>query len=384
MIPLSAPDITEAEIEAVVNVLRGSRLSLGPVLTEFERFTADYVHAAHAVAVNSGTSGLHLAMLAIGVSENDEVILPSFTFVAVANVVRYVGAKPVFVDIDPVTLNLDPSRIEAAITPRTRAIVVVHTFGVPAEMTDILEIARRHKLRVIEDACESLGAEYDGKKVGALGDVGVFAFYPNKQITTGEGGMLVTNDPEIAATARALRNQGRRDSDDWFQHSEVGYNYRISEINCALGLEQMKRIESILARREHVAAQYCGALAEDPRLILPAIARANRASTFKSRKISWFVYVVRLSQQFTQVDRDGVMKDLAAAGIASGRYFAPIHQQPAYRTFRGSGIGLPVTESESTRCIALPFYNRLTDAEVKQVGYSLLEALDARNDSSRA
>lgn len=376
MIPLSAPDITEVEIDAVVKVLRGSRLSLGPVLTEFERLTADCVHAAHAVAVNSGTSGLHLAMLALGISENDEVIVPSFTFIAAANVIRYVHAKPVFVDIDPVTLNLDPARVEAAITPRTRAIVVVHTFGVPAEMTAILEIARRHNLRVIEDACESLGAEYDGKKVGALGDVGVFAFYPNKQITTGEGGMLVTNNHEIAATARALRNQGRRDSDDWFQHSELGYNYRISEINCALGLEQMKRIEAILTLREQVAAQYRSRLAGDSRLILPPTAPTNG-------RISWFVYVIRLSKQFTQVARDGVMKDLASSGIASGRYFAPIHLQPAYRSFRDSSINLPVTESESARCIALPFYNRLTDAEVGRVCESLLHALDRRTNASR-
>ncbi|HVJ07701.1 MAG TPA: DegT/DnrJ/EryC1/StrS family aminotransferase [Acidisarcina sp.] len=383
-IPLSAPDITEAEIDAVVKVLRSPRLSLGPVLAEFERSTAEYVDAAYAVAVNSGTSALHLAMLALGIAPEDEVIVPSFSFVAVANVVRYVGAKPVFADIDPITLNLDPAKVEAAITPRTRAILVVHTFGVPAEMTAILDIARRHHLRVIEDACEALGAEYGGKKVGPLGDAGVFAFYPNKQITTGEGGMLVTNNGEIATAARALRNQGRRDSDDWFQHSEVGYNYRISEMNCALGVEQMKRIETILARREQVASQYRQRLAADSRLILPAAAPANqRANRAANQRISWFVYVLRLSPQFTHADRDGVMKDLAADGIASGRYFAPIHLQPAYRSFRNCSASLAVTESESARCIALPFYNRITEDDVERVCDSLLRSLDRRPQLSR-
>jgi perosamine synthetase len=369
-IPLSAPDITEPEIEAVANVLRSPRLSLGPLMVEFEQSIADYVHAAHAVAVNSGTSGLHLAMLALGISEGDEVIVPSFTFIAAANAIRYVGATPVFVDIDPVTLNLDPERVEAAITPKTRAIIVVHTFGIPAEMTALLQIASRHNLRVVEDACESLGAEYQGKKVGPLGDVGVFAFYPNKQITTGEGGMLVTNSADVAASARSLRNQGRRDSGDWFQHTEVGYNYRISEINCALGLEQMKRIDAILTRRAQVAAHYHSLLRADSRLILSPL-------SVPTGKISWFVYVVRLSRHSRQTDRDRIMQDLAASGIATGRYFAPIHLQPCYHTYRNSNLHLPVTESESARSIALPFYNRLTDAQIERVCERLFASLDA-------
>src|SRR5450631_1111713 len=369
-IPLSAPDIRESEIEAVVKVLRGTRLSLGPVLVEFERSIAEYVQAERAVAVNSGTSGLHLAMLALGIGVGEEVIVPSFTFIAAANAIRYVGATPVFVDIDAVTLNLDPARVEAAITQRTRAIVVVHTFGIPADMKALLEIARRHKLRVVEDACEALGAELGGRKVGPLGDIGVFAFYPNKQITTGEGGMLVTNNAELAATARSLRNQGRRDTDDWFEHSEVGYNYRISEINCALGLEQMKRIDGILAQRAEVAAKYHSRLGENSRLILLPL-------TLASARISWFVYVVRLSAEFREADRDRVRTDLAASGIASGRYFAPIHMQPAYADFRAAGRGLPVTESESARCIALPFYNRLTHAQIERVCGALVASIDA-------
>ena len=220
-IPLSAPDITETEIEAVTAVLRSLRLSLGPKLEEFERVMAEYAGVSHAVAVNSGTSGLHLCIQALDIGEGDEVIVPSFAFIAAANAIRYERARPVFVDIDPVTLNLDPEKIEAAITPRTRAIMAVHTFGVPSEMDAILAIAQRHNLYVIEDSCEAIGAEYKGRRVGSFGHAAVFAFYPNTQITTGEGGMIVTRDAQLAGRMRALRNQGRYDSSAWLQH-EIG------------------------------------------------------------------------------------------------------------------------------------------------------------------
>ena len=255
-IPLSAPDVNEEDIQAVSDVLRTSRLSLGPKLEEFEHAIAAYVGASDAVAVNSGTSALHLSLRALGIGEGDEVIVPSFAFIAVANAVRHERATPIFVDIDPDTLNLDPGRIESAITPRTKAIIVVHTFGCPADLEAILEIARRHGLRVIEDACEAIGAEYDGRRVGTFGDAAIFSFYPNKQITTGEGGVVVTQNPEISRFVRKVRNQGRDDPESWFQHSELGYNYRISDINCALGVEQLKRIEPILTRRESIARQY--------------------------------------------------------------------------------------------------------------------------------
>jgi perosamine synthetase len=254
-IPLAAPDICEADIEAVTNVLRTSSLSQGPKLEEFEHAVAEYVGASHAVAVNSGTGGLHLCIRALGIGEGDEVIVPSFAFIAVANAIRYERAVPVFVDIDPVMLNLDRNLIETAITPRTRAILVVHTFGCPAELTEIIHIARRHNLFVIEDSCEAIGAEFDGRKVGAQGEVGVFSFYPNKQITTGEGGIIVTQNRGIATLARKLRNHGRGNSEDSFQHTELGYNYRISELNCALGIEQLKRIEDVLERREAIVTR---------------------------------------------------------------------------------------------------------------------------------
>lgn len=377
-IPLSAPDITESEIEAVSAILRTPRLSMGPKLEEFERAMARYVGTSHAIAVNSGTSGLHLCIRALGISEGDEVIVPSFAFIAVANAVRYERAVPVFVDIDPQTLNLDPQRIEEAITPRTRAIVLVHTFGCPAALSEILEIARRHHLFVIEDACEAIGAKYDGRKVGSFGDAGVFGFYPNKQITTGEGGVIVTNDPRISALARKLRNQGRSDSNDWLQHEELGYNYRISEINCALGIEQLKRLDTILERREAIAREYQRRLETRPDLELPAIHLPNR-------RVSWFVYVLRLNERVAVSHRDRIVQEMAARGIACGRYFAPIHLQPAYRSeHHHRSMNLAQTESIAARTLALPFFNRITDEQIEEVCQTLGEVLRKLRPKSQA
>lgn len=370
MIPLSAPDVTAAEVEAVSAVLRTSRLSLGPKLEELEQAMARYVGTSHAVAVSSGTSGLHLCMLALGIAAGDEVIVPSFTFIAAANAARYVGATPVFVDIDPRTLNLDPARIEEAITPRTRAIVAVHTFGCPAALAEILEIAGRRRLAVIEDACEALGAEYEGRKVGSFGDAGVFGFYPNKQITTGEGGVLVTDDPRIAALARKLRNQGRGAAGEWLEHEVLGYNYRIAEPSCALGIEQLKRIEAILERREAVAREYQRRLESHPDLDLPPVALARR-------RISWFVYVVRLRTHRAPAHRDQIVEAMASRGIACGRYFAPIHLQPAYRTQPHRCMDLTQTELVAPRTLALPFFNRITGEQVEEVCRALFEVLAA-------
>ncbi|HYW67818.1 MAG TPA: DegT/DnrJ/EryC1/StrS family aminotransferase [Candidatus Dormibacteraeota bacterium] len=367
-IPLSAPDIQQEDIDAVAAVLRTPRLSLGPQLEEFEHAIARYTGAAHAVGVSSGTAGLHLCIRALGIGEGDEVIVPSFAFIAVANAVRYEKALPVFVDIEPETLNLDPARIEAAITNRTKAILLVHTFGCPAELPAILEIARQHHLCVIEDACEAIGAEFDGRKVGVWGDAGVFGFYPNKQITTGEGGAVVTEDPRIASKLRALRNQGRTDSGDWFEHTELGYNYRLPEMNCALGISQLKRIEAILSRREQIAGKYNERLQGIENLRLPALEAPRR-------KLSWFVYVVRLSGSLTQIHRDWIMHEMHRRGIACARYFAPIHLQPAYRSACRPRPDLGVTEFESSRCLALPFFNRLQDAQIADVCENLGECL---------
>jgi len=367
-IPLSAPDITEAEIQAVSAVLRTSRLSLGPQMEEFEQAMARYTGTSHAIAVNSGTSALHLCIRALGISEGDEVIVPSFAFIAVANVLRYERAVPVFIDIDPQTLNLDPARIEEAITPRTRAILVVHTFGCPAALGEILEIAGRHRLFVIEDACEALGAQFDGRKAGSFGDAGVFGFYPNKQITSGEGGMIVTNNLNVAAFARKLRNQGRSESAEWLQHEELGYNYRISEMNCALGASQLKRLETILERREAIAREYQLRLENHPDLELPVIALPRR-------RISWFVYVLRLSKCFTASHRDHVVREMASRGIACGRYFAPIHLQPAYRSQPHRCMTLTRTESIAPRTLALPFFNKITVEQIEEVCHTLAEVI---------
>jgi len=379
-IPLSAPDITEADIEAVVSVLRTPLLSLGPRLEAFESAIAAFVGVPHAVGVSSGTAGLHLALLALGVGPGDEVIVPSFTFIAVANAVRYVGARPVFADIAAESLNLDPAGVEAAITPRTRALIVVHTFGRPADLPALLAIAQRHSLLVIEDACEALGAEIGGRRAGSLGHAGVFAFYPNKQITTGEGGMVVSSDPDVARRIASLRNHGRYESRrtssganpessrSWFEHIDLGFNYRLSEMQCALGLAQLGRIEAILARREAVARRYCARLRGNSALLLPA-------TDLPGQRLSWFVFVVRLTRTLRK-NRDRIVADLAAAGIAAGRYFAPIHLQPAYAA-GGAAPRLPVTEAVAARTLALPFFNNIADDQIERVCAALERALAA-------
>ncbi len=360
-IPLSAPDITETEINAVTEVLRSTRLSLGPKLEEFERNIAAYAGTKHAVAVNSGTSGLHLCVRALGLKAGDEVITTTFSFVASANVLLYENALPVFVDIDPHTLNIDANKIEAAITARTKAIMVVHVFGRPSPMREIVEIAERYNLKIIEDACEAIGAEYENRKIGSFGDAGVFAFYPNKQITTGEGGIIVTDDAAVAKHAAMLRNQGRDAASEWFEHTELGYNYRLSDINCAVGIEQLKRLESILQRRAEIARKYNERLAENPHLVLPEI-------DFQGGRRSWFVYVVRLNEDFTRVERDSIVTAINRAGIGCGRYFAPIHLQPFYRKkFNYQTGDFPAAERAAERVAALPFFNRLTDSEIDEV-----------------
>jgi perosamine synthetase len=372
-IPLSSPDITEAEIEAVAAVMRTSRLSLGPQLEAFEAAFASYIGVDYAAAVSSGTAGLHLCMRALNIGAGDEVIVPSFTFIAAANVIRYEQAMPVFVDIEKESLNMSPQCVEAAITEKTRAIVVVHTFGRPAEIATLLEIARRHRLAVIEDACEAIGAQFAGQRVGSFGDAAVFGFYPNKQITTGEGGMVVTPNLQLAGRIRALRNQGRYQDQEWLQHAELGFNYRLSEINCALGLTQLKRIDQILQSRVQVAQMYYELLKEVSGLILPAM-------NIIDGLISWFVYVVRLDETFTVAARDNILEKLIGMGIGCARYFAPIHLQPSYSDWRYSSA-LPVTEAEGGRTIALPFFNRITKDEVAYVCAALRAALlEARHN----
>lgn len=367
-IPLSRPDITQSDIDAVVGVLRTPELSLGSKLIEFEKTFADYTGSAQAVALSSGTAGLHLGLQALGIKPGDEVILPSFTFVAVANAVLYLQARPVFAEINPVTLNITPESIETVITARTRAVIVVHTFGYPVELNPVLRLARKHRLVVIEDACEAVGAEYDVRKVGSFGEIGVFSFYPNKPITTGEGGVLVTNDVAVAQTIRALRNQGRRENDGWMNHELLGYNYRLPEINCALGLTQLKRIDRILARREAIAFRYSNRLQACPDVTLPPMTCVNG-------RICWFAYVIRLTPRFSKADRDRIAGYLVARGIGCRAYFPPIHLQPLYSKYTNASNKLDITEQSSSQTLALPFFNALTDDQIDQVCSALEEAI---------
>jgi len=297
---------------------------------------------------------------ACGLTRGDEVITTPFSFVASVNAILYEGATPVFVDVEAESLNIDPSRVEAAVTPRTRAILPVHVFGRPAAMPAILEIARRRGLAVIEDACEGLGAETGGRRAGTLGTAGVFGFYPNKPITTGEGGMIVTDDDRLAHLCRSLRNHGRED--DSFHHARLGYNYRLPELSCALGLAQVRRLDEILARRADVARRYDEHLAAAcPDLIRPALA-------IPEGRVGWFAYVVRVPPGLGADVRDRVVTGLRARGIGCQRYFAPLHLQPHVQAVTHHERGaFPITEDAADRTIALPFFGALTDAQMDEV-----------------
>jgi len=368
-VPLSNPDITDREIDAVLQVLRTPNLSLGPKLGEFEAKIAAYAGREFAVAVNSGTSGLHLVVRALGISEGDEVITTPFSFVASSNCVLYERAVPVFVDIDPKTYNIDPERIEAAITPRTRAILAVDVFGQPADYDAIDDIAQRHGLALISDCCESIGAEYRGRKSSTRGAAGVFAFYPNKQITTGEGGTIITDDPDVARLCRSMRNQGRGDGSAWLSHERLGYNYRLPDISCALGIVQLERIDEILDLRQGVADTYARLLQDLEEVHTPFVAP-------DTTRMSWFVYVVRLADRFDREDRDAVLQSLRRHGIGANNYFPPIHLQPFYQDLLAHKEGdFPVTEHVAARTLALPFHNNVSEPECEAVVDQLRRAL---------
>jgi perosamine synthetase len=376
-IPLAAPDIRDEDRAAVLEVLDSGALSLGPKLPAFEQSVARVAKSRYAVAVNSGTSALHLCVKAAGISDGDEVITTPFSFVASANCILFERAKPVFVDIDPVTYNIDTSRIEAAITPRTKAILPVHVFGRPCALDDITYIAQKRGLTIIEDACEAIGAKYHDAPVGAFGQTGVFAFYPNKQLTTGEGGVIVTDDLSIANQCRSWRNQGRADSDGWLEHDSLGYNYRLSDINCALGITQLARLDEVIAARAQVAQFYDEALREIPEVSAPRLSEPDA-------EISWFVYVVRLSDDFDRADRDRVISELKRQGIGARNYFPPIHLQPLYQRMFGYRAGsFPITEHIADRTIALPFFNHLTQGEVETVCLSLRNAIHSLSGKTR-
>jgi perosamine synthetase len=362
-IPLAQPVLGAAEEERVLAVLRSGRLSLGPLLAQFESAFAAQVNALHASAVSSGTAGLHLALRAVGVVDGTEVVTSPFSFVASANVALYERARPVFADIDPVTLNLDPDAAAAAVTERTAALLPVHVFGYPADLPALERIG----LPIVEDACEALGASYaDGRPVGGRGHPAVFGFYANKQLTTGEGGMVTMSAPAVKQQIDSERNQGRAPDMGWLDHDRLGFNYRLSDIACALGLAQLERLDEMLAGRARVAQRYREALGAVEGLTLPCEdAGGNRRG--------WFVYVVQLPHG---VDRDDTVRALAGRGVPSKPYFPAIHLMSYYRERFGHREGeFPVCEDVAARSIALPFFPQMSDGQVERVARALSDVL---------
>jgi perosamine synthetase len=346
-IPLSKPYLDEREEELVLEVLRSGRLSLGPWIERFEELFARRVEAPYAAAVSSGTAGLHLLCNAAGIAPGDEVITSPIAFVATANCFIFEGGIPVFADVDPRTLNLDPGAVEAAITDRTKAIVAVDMFGYPCELDELRLLAERHGLALIDDACEALGAEYRGQPVGSHGVPAAFGFYPNKQMTTGEGGVVTTNSEYEWQLVKSLRNQGRSYESRWFHHVRLGFNYRFTDLQAGVGIAQLEKLDRILDLRAAAAGRYARLVAgvdgvEPP---LPDDAHHRR---------SWFVYVVKLDPG---VDRGGVIERLASDGIEAGLYVPCVHLQPYMRERYGFADGMcPVAEDAASRTLALPFY----------------------------
>jgi perosamine synthetase len=365
-VPLSLPWLDEREEGLVLEVLRSGRLSLGPTIDEFEELIADAVGAPYAAAVSSGTAGLHLLCVAAGIAPGDEVITSPYSFVASANCAIYEGATPVFADIDPRTLNLDPAAVEAAVTSRTRAVVAVDIFGFPSELEELQAVCQRHGIALIDDACEALGARYQGRPLGAQGQDAVFAFYPNKQITTGEGGVVTTHSEATWRLLKSLRNQGRADDGGWLEHARLGFNYRIDDIRAAIGIAQLEKLDRILAARADAAARYAILLGGVDGLDLPC---RDDAAHIRS----WFVYVVGLPEG---TDREAVIAHLESRGVATARYLPCIHLQQYMRERYGFAEGLcPVAEAVSRRTLALPFHARLEEDDQVYVAECLRDAL---------
>ncbi len=367
-VPLSRPYLDELEEELVLDVLRSGRLSLGPTIERFEELFAQAVGAPFAAAVSSGTAGLHLLCHLARLGPGDEVITTPYSFAASANCFIYEGATPVFADVDPATLNLAPAAVEAAVTERTRAIVAVDIFGYPCELDELRAICDRHGLALVHDTCEALGAEYRGRPVGSHGPSAVFAFYPNKQITTGEGGVVTTHDEEEWRLLQSLRNQGRADGGGWLEHARLGFNYRIDDIRAAIGIGQLEKLDEILALRRRAAGRYGQLLAEVSGVATLAADDADHVR-------SWFVYVVALDPG---LDRERVICALGRAGVATARYLPCIHLQPYMRERYGFREGLcPVAEEASRRTLALPFHTLIEPADQEYVVEALGEAIGA-------
>jgi dTDP-4-amino-4,6-dideoxygalactose transaminase len=385
---MSSPDITDAERQAVAAVLQTPNLSMGARINAFETAFQEYTGCKHAIGVTSGTTGLHLCVRAAGINAGDLVITTPFSFVASTNVILFERAIPIFVDIDPHTGNIDPHLVEQAVKdlshegnedkkwlPREggeqvsqiKAILPVDVFGQPADLDPIQSVANAYGLKIIEDSCEALGAEYKGRKVGTIGDYGVYAFYPNKQITTGEGGVIVTNDDQDAELMRALRNQGRAPGDTWLQHTHLGYNYRLDEMSAALGTVQLSRLDELIEKREQVASWYTQKLRNIPGIEVPGLAP-------NTTRMSWFVYVIRFEKG---INRDLVAKKLGEKGVPARPYFLPIHLQPYMVSRFGYQVGdFPITEDLGQRSLAIPFSGVMTEEQVDYVCLTLSEMIN--------
>jgi len=360
--PLAKPDINSDDINAVTQVLKSQYLSRGPVVDEFEKEFCKITQSKFASAVSSGTAGLIMALNALDVKQGDEVITVSFTVPATVNSIVAVGAKPILVDIDEETLGMCPKALSAAITNKTKAIIIVHAFGKSAKIHKLLDIAKKYRIKVIEDACEAIGNCYDDKPLGTYADIGVFAFYPNKQITSGEGGMLVTNNESLYRSFELLKNHGRSMNGDLYDQMSFGWNFRLSDINAALGLSQLRRLKVIMEKRQKIACIY------DQKFDgMKAIKGPKFSSSEKNS--AWFVYVVRLFNK----NRNDVMKQLEAKGIQCGRYFAPVHLQPYYLN-KLKDLSLVKTEKLAEQCLALPFYTQLKTDDVGFICDNLLKS----------
>ena len=363
-IPIARPDIGPRELELVTQVLGSDVLALGPFAERFEAAVAALAGRREAIACSSGTAGLHMSVRALGLCDGDEVITTPFSFVASANCLLYERSVPRFVDIEEESLGMDPDLVESAATSRTRAILPVHVFGRPCRIGPLVSTARRHGWAVIEDACEGLGSSIGGRPLGSFGDMATFAFYPNKQITTGEGGMVVTDDPALAEVVRSLRNQGRDSDGTWLRHVRLGYNYRLDELSAALGVAQLERLGEMRRGRARVVRTYERLLGGLDWLTLP------RAGADES--VDWFVYVVQLAPE---IDRGALIGRLAELGVSTRPYFAPLHLQPFFRERFGYRPGdFPVTERVAASTLALPFSSRLSDDDAQYVADALCAA----------
>jgi perosamine synthetase len=365
--PIAKPFIGKTEKKYILETLASGYLSLGPKHIEFEKLFSKTIGTKYACAVSSGTAGLHLSMIAADIKPGDEVITSPFSFIASANSILYVGAKPVFVDIDPVTYNIDPKKIESKITKKTKAILVVHIFGQTADMSAIVKIAKKYKLKIIEDACESILASHKDKKAGTFGKSAVFAFYPNKQMTTGEGGMIVTNNLKIYKLCSSLRNQGRAENMQWLDHKYLGYNYRMDEMSAAIGLAQLEKLDFMIQKRIQIAEWYNQAFAGHNRDIqIPAIGKNNNHT--------WFVYVIKIKKK---TDRNEIIKKLNKIGISTKPYLPSIHlfdfYQKKYHYKKGD---FPISEELSDNSLALPFYIGLKRKDVYYISEKIINTIN--------